>query len=319
MDIPIDKPTATSLNRGYTIALAGIMFWSWTGIFISYLLKHYPLMPMTLAFWRDVFVASALWIGLWLFKRSALHVEPRQRRFLLLYGASLTAMNVTWTFSVALNGAAVSTVMVYASPGITALAARLFFKERLSAIRVAAFVGSLIGCVLVAKANDPAQWNLNAAGILIGVLSAFGFAFYSMMGKLTSHRQINSWTATFGAFVVAAIALLPIAAISLAVARSNAAPMDELARSSLLSLGTRLDGWLILFILAVIPTVGGFGLYTASLSYLPAGTANLIATLEPVLTTILAYFLLRESLDSTQLLGGAFIVGSVISLRLEER
>ena len=109
------------------------------------------------------------------------------------------------------------------------------------------------------------------------------------------------------------------AAITVAVTRSNALPADDLARYSLLSLGPRWDGWLVLFVLAVIPTIGGFGLYTASLKHLPAGTANLIATLEPVLTTILAYLLLHEALDATQLLGGAFIVASVISLRLEER
>ena len=310
MDLSLKKASTPTLNRGYTLALAGVICWSWTGILIRYLLSNYTLMPMTLAFWRDAFVAGALFILLMIFKRSALHIEPRWRWFLVLYGVSLTVMNVTWTFSVALNGAAVSTVLVYASPGITALAARLFFKERLSAIRIVAFVGSLIGCVLVAKANDPAQWNLNAGGIIIGILSAFGFTFYSMMGKATSHRHINSWTATLSAFTVAAIALFPIANIALALANNG---------HTLLSLGTQADGWLMLLILAIGPTLGGFGLYTASLSYLPTGTANLIATLEPVFTTILAYLLLHESLDGSQLLGGALIAGSVISLRLEER
>ncbi|HZY42056.1 MAG TPA: DMT family transporter [Anaerolineae bacterium] len=311
MDIPLNQPKTTALNRGYLIGVSGVFLWSWTGIFISYLLKNYPLAPMTLAFWRDVIVTGSLFIGFALFRRSALRIAPHDRKFLLLYGLSLTFMNVTWTWSVALNGAAVSTVLVYASPGITALAARVFFKERLSPIRIAAFISSLIGCVFVARANDPAQWNLNAGGILIGVLSAFSFTGYSLMGKAVSHRQINSWTATLGAFAVAAVALLPIATLSLSGA--------EVGRTSLLSLGTHWGGWLILFVLAVIPTIGGFGLYTASLGYLAAGTANLIATLEPVLTTIWAYILLHESLDPAQLLGGAFIIASVISLRLEEK
>jgi drug/metabolite transporter (DMT)-like permease len=311
MDIPLNQPKTTTLNRGYLIGLTGIFFWSWTGIFISYLLKNYPFAPMTLAFWRDVIVTGTLLIGLLIFRRSALRVAAADRKLLLLYGLSLTFMNVTWTWSVALNGAAVSTVLVYASPGITALAARFFFKERLSPIRVAAFVSSLIGCIFVARATDPAQWNLNAGGILIGVLSAFSFTGYSMMGKITSHRNINSWTATLSAFSVAAIALLPIALVSLSGAMTD--------RASLFSLGTQWNGWLILIVLAVIPTIGGFGLYTASLGHLPAGTANLLATLEPVLTTIWAYLLLNESLDGGQLIGGALIFGSVIALRLEEK
>lgn len=310
MDLTLTKARTSTISRGYLIGVTGIFFWSWTGIFISYLLKNYALAPMTLAFWRDVIVTLTLIGSFIAFRRSALRIAPHDRKFLFFYGLSLTLMNVTWTWSVALNGAAVSTVMVYASPGITALAARFFFKERFSPIRVAAFVSSLIGCIFVAKATDPAQWNLNAGGILIGVVSAFSFTGYSMLGKVTAHRQINSWTATLGAFSVATMAMLPIALISTSLSTTNA---------SLLSLGTRWDGWLILIVLAVIPTIGGFGLYTASLGYLPAGTANLLATLEPVLTTIWAYLLLNESLDGGQLIGAALIFGSVIALRLEDK
>jgi len=322
MELPLDTQTQlhehARLNRGYTLGLIGIAFWSTTAIFISYLLKNYPLQPLTLAFWRDLFVVGALTIGLAVFRRSALRIAPDQRRFLIAYGFSLTLMNVSWTLSVALNGAAVSTVMVYASPGITAIAAHFVFKERISLLRVFAFIGALLGAFFVAKANDPAQWTLNAGGIIIGVLSAFGFAFYSLMGKATSQRGINSWTATLSAFSVAAIFLLPTALIASAIGQATA-PIGEAASYSLFSLGTQWSGWLILLLLAVVPTLGGFGFYTASLGYLPAGTANLLATLEPLITTVLAYLLLHETLSPSQLIGGALIVLSVISLRLEER
>ena len=301
MDIPI-KPTTSTLNRGYTIALAGVLFWSTTGIFIKYLVDNYPLAPLTLAFWRNVFTTSALAIGLLIFRRGALRVDRRNRRFLLFYGLALTFMNATWTYSVALNGAAVSTVLVYASPGVTAIVARFLFKERLTPIHIFAIAGSVIGCVLVAGAYDPAQWNVHTAGIVAGILSAFGFSFYSLMGKVASTRRINSWSATLYAFAIATLAL--------AFTQNG---------DTVLSLGAHWDGWFILFILAVIPTLGGFGLYTASMGYLPAGTANLIATLEPVLTTILAMILLREALTAAQFWGGALIIGSVVSLRLEER
>ena len=290
------------LNRGYAIALIGVTLWSTTGIFISYLFKHYPLSPMTLAFWRNIFVVIALGLGLLLFRRNFFKIEKRDRWFLLLYGLSLSLMNGLWTFSVAYNGAAVSTVLVYASPGITAIAGKFIFKERLTWIRILAVVASLIGCVLVARAADPEQWTLNAVGIIIGVGSAFSFTLYSVMGKIVFHRQINSWGATWYAFVIAMVVF--------AFTQTG---------DTVLSLGTHFDGWLILIVLAVIPTLGGFGLYTASLGYLPAGTANLIAVLEPVLTSILAFFLLGETLLPIQLLGAAFIVGSVVSLRLEEQ
>jgi drug/metabolite transporter (DMT)-like permease len=298
-------PHRSSLARGYLIAVTGVVVWSWTGILISYLLRHRPLAPMTLAFWRDLMSASALFVILAAFRPGTLRLARRDRAFLLAYGGALTLMNVTWTWSVALNGAAVSTVLVYSSAGITALVARFVFDERLSLVRILAIVGGLAGCVLVARATDPAQWNLNAAGIVAGLLSAMSFALYSVMGKAAHHRGIDPWSATLCTFAVAAAALLPIALATLPASGPGA---------SLLSLGARWDGWMLLLLL-VVPTLGGYGLYTASLAYLPASTANLVATLEPALTTVWAYLLLGESLDALQSLGGALIILSVASLQ----
>jgi drug/metabolite transporter (DMT)-like permease len=74
-------------------------------------------------------------------------------------------------------------------------------------------------------------------------------------------------------------------------------------------------GWLALLTLAIGPTVGGFGLYSVSLTYLPASVANIIATLEPVMTAILAYFLLAERFTPPQIIGSFLIISGVIILR----
>ena len=77
-------------------------------------------------------------------------------------------------------------------------------------------------------------------------------------------------------------------------------------------------GWLVLFLLAAGPTLLGFGTYNLSLSYLPSSVANLIVTLEPVFTTIMAYFLFGETLTALQLGGAALIVGGVVLIRVTE-
>jgi len=77
-------------------------------------------------------------------------------------------------------------------------------------------------------------------------------------------------------------------------------------------------GWAILIILAVLPTIGGYGLYSVSLGYLPASVANLIATLEPAMTAVLAYLFLGETLTPSQLLGGIVIISGVVLLRITD-
>jgi len=59
-------------------------------------------------------------------------------------------------------------------------------------------------------------------------------------------------------------------------------------------------------------------LYTVSLGYLPASVANLIATLEPVMTAALAYIFLGERMTVVQLFGGLVIVTGVVLLRIGE-
>src|SRR5512147_1941625 len=93
MDLTLTKTRTSAISRGYLIGLTGIFFWSWTGIFISYLLKNYPLAPMTLAFWRDVIVTATLIGSFALFRRSALQVASSERKILFFYGLSLTLMN----------------------------------------------------------------------------------------------------------------------------------------------------------------------------------------------------------------------------------
>jgi drug/metabolite transporter (DMT)-like permease len=84
-------------------------------------------------------------------------------------------------------------------------------------------------------------------------------------------------------------------------------------------LGRAFEGWGYLILLAIGPSLIGFGLYNMSLGRLPSSTANLIATAEPLFTALLAYLLLDELLDASQLGGGLLILGGVLALRFHER
>jgi len=77
-------------------------------------------------------------------------------------------------------------------------------------------------------------------------------------------------------------------------------------------------GLVILFLLAAGPTLAGFGLYNVSLGYLPSSVANLILTLEPAFTAVIAYVVLDEHLNGIQIAGSLLILGGVVFLRVYE-
>jgi len=298
-------------SRGYLTALGSALFLSTTTIFIRHLTQVNHLPALILAFWRDFFVVITLLLVLGVVRRQLLLVPRKQLPFLMIYGVLLAVFNSLWTFSVALNGAAIATVLVYSSAGFTTLLGWWLLKEHLGWIKIVAVVMTMSGCLLVSGAINLSDWNSNLAGILTGFLSGLSYAGYSLMGKSASQRELNPWstliyTFAFAAFVFLAVNLLPFLKL----------PGTAVHATDLFWLGKDLTGWGFLFLLAAIPTVAGFGLYNVSLTLLPSSITNLIVTTEPVFTAILAYFLFGETFTTIQLQGSVTILAGVIFLRI---
>jgi drug/metabolite transporter (DMT)-like permease len=178
-----------------------------------------------------------------------------------------------------------------------------------------------LGCGLVSGAYNAEIWKLNPIGVLVGLLSGILFSVYSITGKKFTGRDIDSWTTLFYTFCVAAAFLLLFNFLSLLKFPLGWAELGDtglrLGRQ-IMWLGKSTSGWAVLLLLAAGPTVGGYGLYTLSLHYLSASTANLIAALEPPLTTIQAYLFLDERLSLPQILGSIFTLVGVVLIRNDD-
>jgi drug/metabolite transporter (DMT)-like permease len=303
----------TNFTRGYTIALLSAAILSSTAIFIRYITQTFQLPALILAFWRDLFVTVTMLLTLSLVRRSLLKVSRAQLRYLVLFGLVLAAFNSIWTTSVVLNGAAVATMLAYCSGGFTVLLGWWFLRERLDWGKVLAVVLTLSGCALVSGALERSAWSLSLPGILAGILSGLAYAVYTLMGRSASQRGINPWTALVYTFGFATLFLLATNLIP-----GGFIPGAATGTSDLLWLGRSLPGWGMLLLLAVGPTLLGFGTYNISLVYLPSSVVNLVVTLEPVFTAVIAYFLLGERLTAIQLGGSLLILGGVAILRIYE-
>lgn len=308
-----NPPSTTShLSRGYTITLLSSAALSTTAIFIRYLAQTYQMPSLVLAFWRDVFVTLVLLLALGLLRPNLLRMNRTYLQYLLLYGLLLAIFNASWTQSVALNGAAISTVLVYSSVAFTALLGWIFLKERLNWGKAAAISLSLAGCVLVSGVLNASSSSLTGLGIFTGVLSGLLYGLYSLMGRSASQRGLNPWTTLLYTFGFAAVFLLIFNLLPVRLPGAAAQPAD------LMWLGDKWAGWGILLLLAAGPTLAGFGLYNVSLVYLPSSVANLIMTTEPVFTAVIAYILLDERLNAQQIFGSLLILAGVFLLRIYE-
>ncbi len=298
---------------GYSAALIAVIFLAFTAILIRFLSDSYELQPLVLAFWRAAFVPCTVVPVMATLHPALLRIARADLAYLVAHGLILAAFNSLWTISVILSGAAVATVLVYSSAAFTAVLGRLFLRERLDASRVLVIGLCLFGCVCVSGAWSPSIWATTPLATATGVLSGLGYAAYSLMGRAASLRGLNPWTTLVFSFSFATVFLL----------LTNLVPGDLVPGAAtrfadLFALSDAWHGWSLLLLLAAGPTVVGFGLYNISLAHLPASVANLVVTLEPVLTGVLAFLLLGETLTSTQLIGSATIVAGVILLRIQE-
>jgi drug/metabolite transporter (DMT)-like permease len=248
-----------------------------------------------------------------LFARQQLRLRREHLPFFILYGFLLAVLNSLWTVSVALNGAAVATALIYISPAFTAVIEWRRGEAGLNVLQTIAIAMSIVGCVFASGAHDASVWQLNPQNIITGLATGFAFTFYSLLGKASSRRGVKPWTATLYTFVFGSAFLL------LAQRPNTFFWLSRPLKQGMEGWREALLGWGTLLLLAIGPTLGGYGLYTVSLAYLSATAANLIVTLEPAMTAGLAFLLLGDRLSVPQLVGGAGIIMGVFLLRLSGR
>ena len=302
--------TNTNIARGYPIAILSALVLSTTAILVRILAANYQMPALVLAFWRDVLAALSLALFFAFFRPTLFRIKPGHLPYLVAYGVLLAAFNALWTHSVALNGAAISNVLVYCSTAFTALLGWWLLKERLTLVKILAVLLCLTGSAFVSNAVNPAVWSSNWAGITVGVLSGLGYAGYSLMGRSATQRGLDSWTTLLYTFSFASLFLAVINLVPLHLPGAATQPAD------FLWLQNQWSGWGVMLLLAAGPTVMGYGLYNLSMVYLPSSTANLIVTFEPAITVVTAYFLLGERMSLDQLGGGLMILAGVVAMRV---
>jgi len=298
--------------QGYSAALASAVFLSTTSIFIRHLVTDFDMPPLVLAFWRNAIVVATLIPVMLLFNRKLLRVGRTHIPFLTVFGLMLAGFNGLWAISVAQNGAAVATVMVYCSVAYTAILGWKFLGESLGTLKFGAIILCLGGCALISGALSASAWQSNLLGVVAGLLTGLCYTAYSLMGRVTSNRAISPWTTLLYIFAFAGMFLLLANLSGGLIPGSAATPAD------LFWLGRSIEGWTVMILLGAIPTVGGYGFYNVSLTLLDASVANIIVSLEPLFTAVFAFALLGETLAPVQILGSALLLSGVAAIKLAD-
>jgi len=251
--------------------------------------------PMTVVTWRALIGAGALALVLAIARPQLLRIRPRDLAFFALYGFVGVTMNFWAYFSaVKFTTLAVAITLLYTYPVFVALLSALFLGERLTRTKVGAILVTLLGSACVAQVHQAEWFRLNLRGILFGLVSALSMATYSIFGKRALARYAP-WTVVFYAFAAGGVFLAAMSGPRLLQAASYPPA-----------------AWFWILGLALVPSLGGYALYTIGLRDLPASQASIIATWEVVTAAFLGWLIFSEHLAFVQILGAALVCFGIV-------
>ena len=262
---------------------------------------HYEANPMTVVTWRAIIGAAALAVVLAVVRPQLLRIRPRDLAFFAVYGFVGVTLNFWAYFSaVKFTTLAVAITLLYTYPAFVALLSTLFLGERLTRTKIGAILVTLLGSALVAQVHQAEWFRLNLRGILFGLVSGISMATYSIFGKRALARYLP-WTVVFYAFAAGGLFLAAMSGSRLLRAASYPA-----------------EAWFWILGLALVPSLGGYALYTIGLRDLPASQASIVATWEVVTAACLGWLIFREHLAPIQFLGAALVCVGIVWIQRAE-
>jgi drug/metabolite transporter (DMT)-like permease len=246
--------------------------------------------PMVVVTWRAL-IGVAVLAGVLAATRPALLRIPLPAiPFFLAYGFFGVTLNFWAYFSaVKYTTLAVAITLLYMYPMFVTLFSALFLGERLTRMKFSAAALTVLGSALVAQIHQTEFLRVNLRGIVFGLLTGLSMAVYSILGKRAVARYAP-WTVVLYAFAGGVLFLALGSGRGLLAARSYP-----------------LEAWFWIVGLALIPSLGGYALFTLGLRDLPASQASIIATWEVVTAALFGWSLFGEHLTAAQLLGAAFV------------
>lgn len=283
---------------GYALVVAAVTMFSLNASLALFLLED-GMSAMRLSELRSVGAFAVVAAFLALTRRGGLRVERERLPLLALTGiAGLAAVYAAYFFAIERIGVGPALTIEYLAPALLLTWLVVIHERRISPALWAAVAISLTGCVLVVRAYDLGA--LDGAGVAAALGAALSYAIY-LGGTERAARHHRSHVTIFWTFAFASVAWL-------VVQPAWTFPFDQL--------GSARD-WALAAGVIVIGTVLPYGLFVVALRHVPATRAAAVATLEPALSALFAYFIHDESLAAVQITGIAIVLAAVAWVQLQ--
>ena len=289
-------------NIGPILIIIAGCFWGSMGIFVRKL-STYGFSSIQIVAIRVTLAAVVFSILLLIKERSGFRISLRDIPLFLGLGlGSILFFTVCYFTAITMMSLSTAAILLYTSPIWIMLMSVLVFHEKLNRRKIIALILSFAGCVLVSGISGE---GMTLAGLLIGLGAGVGYGLYSILGTIAL-RRYSPYTVTAYTFLIAAagawVICRPREMISVFVNAENLAALLFLC-----------------FLTALITAVIPFLAYTLGLRSVEAGKAGILATIEPLVATLIGILVFSEPLTILSGIGIILILSAVILLNIKSR
>lgn len=293
------KSTRASKRQllGYVFIIGAATSWGLAGTGAKYLFnREFDVFLVVQT--RATISCILLWLAFGMFarKKIARITLPQMLPFALLGIIGIAGSNFMYYQAMKLTNVATAIIIQYSAPVFVMLWEIFRRREILTRFNFAALLFSMIGCFLTIGGFSAFTDATSVEGILWAFGSAFSFSFFNIYGK----GVLKNYEAWIGM-------LYSLSFTSLFWFILN--PPWTLATTTL-----TVGDWSTLFVFALCSILIPYGLYFQGLRRIPSSHAIIIATLEPVIASVSAAFLVNELLSASQYVGAVSVLVAIALL-----
>lgn len=277
------------MTRQQAVLVMGVIAVSFSAILIR--LAEAP--PLVIAAGRMAIASLVIVPAAWWRSSGELRaITSRDRLLAALSGVFLAVHFGLWIASLSYTSVASSVVLVTASPVFVAIASYFIFGERLNRRVIGGIVICLVGAAIVGFGN----WQVGPDSLLgsgLALSGAVAVAGYILIGRRLRQRigVLSYASLSYGTAAV----LLVLAALAFGYSFTGYS-------------GTT---YLMLLLLALVPQLLGHTALNWSLRIVSATLVTVAVLGEPVVATVLAYFILDEVPALSEIGGGVLILSGI--------
>ena len=302
--LPIAERREPRPVLGYAMVMTAATLWAVNGT-VSKVILTTGLSSLRLAQVRSTGAFLLIALALAAVRPETLRLRRRELPYFILFGVGGLAL-VQWFYFLAIHRLEIGIALLiqYLAPVLVALWARYVLHEPVRRRLWAALALALTGLALVVEIWS--GLSLNTAGVAASLGAAGSYALYILLAEQRIGERDPISLVCMG-FLFASIlwaVLRPWWSFPVHVVGEDVSLHGHFS-------SVHLPVWSLMAWMILLGTIVPFALLVASLRYISATRAGIVAMVEPVAGTIVAWAWLGESLSGVQLVGALVVLAAI--------